>query len=154
MTTPTTTDTAPAATAGCTTSLLLILASVWLPYLSSPVPALGLDLHDALCEAAVFLGAADRVQAHRAADDVEGGFTTYLVRSGQMVPVTCERCTLRGWLVDKDLPLVIQELRRAASYHHLLHAATCLDAMGFKAFLLGQAVHSHHSPAPLPAEAA
>src|SRR2546429_354345 len=42
---------------GCTTSHLLVLAAQYLPHLNQPL--LGSDLHDALYEAAVLLGADD-----------------------------------------------------------------------------------------------
>ena len=137
---------------GFTASLLFTLAAAYLPRLSLPLPLSGSDLHDACCAAAVFLGAKDRLHAHRLADAAESRLTAYLLKSGQVVCEPCDRCILRNWLVGTDVHLVVRELQRAANHYRLLHAATIFDGQALRAFMLGQI--PPHTPGPLPSEAA
>ena len=122
---------------GCTCQLL-VLAAQYLPHLSRPVPLRSPDLHDALHEAALFVGASDRWHAHRLADAAESRFVAYLLASGQTTVDPCERCTLRGWLISTDTAVVVRELHRAAHYYRLIQAATTLDIAGLQDFLLGR----------------
>ena len=130
---------------GCHAGRVLALAACYLPCLASPPLVLESDLHDALWEAAVFLGADGRVQAHRWADEAESSFVGFLVRSGRVAPVApggCERCLLRSWVQATGLAVAAQDLYRAAGCYQWLHVqclrvATAFGAAGVHAFLLG-----------------